>query len=73
MQGTTGQSPIPSHPLSHQLGSELGEFFYKKIELIKADIDHIEVDTPYAEFQSPEIKLDSFSLLSEDDVYVILL
>lgn len=46
MQGATGQSPIPSHPLSHQLGSELGEFFYKKSELIKADIDHIEVDTP---------------------------
>lgn len=47
--------------------------FYKKIKLIKADINNIEVDTLHVEFLSPETKLDSFSLLSEDDVHKIII
>jgi len=47
--------------------------FYKKIKLIKADINNIEVDTLRVKFPYPETKLDSFSLLSEDDVHKIII
>lgn len=58
---------IPPHERTHQLTNEFGECFYKKIEMIKADIDNIVVDSPHVEFRSPETGLDSFSPLSEVD------
>ena len=45
-----------------------GEFFYKKIELIKAEIDKVSVDPPHVDFRFPLEKLESFSFLSEDEV-----
>ena len=67
------ENPLPPHEHPNQLANEFGEFFCKKIETIKADIDNIVVDSPHVEFRFPETKRDSFSPLSEVDVRNIII
>ncbi len=55
------------------LANRFGEFFYKKIELVKAEIDKVSVDPPHVDFRFPPEKLESFSLLSEDEVRRIVM
>ncbi len=55
------------------LANRFGEFFYEKIELVKAEFDKVSVDPPHVDFRFPSEKLESFSLLSEDEVRKIVM
>ena len=55
------------------LANEFGEFFCKKIELVKSKIDEISINPPNVPFHLPEVKLDEFSSVSEDEVRRIIL
>lgn len=66
------EKPLPPHDDSCQLADEFGKYFCRKIELIKDDIDNITVNPPSVEYRSPEVKLETFALLSEKDVHDII-
>ena len=55
------------------LANEFGEFFCKKIELMKSKIDEVSINPPNVPFYLPEVKLDEFYSVSEDEVRKIIL
>jgi hypothetical protein len=55
------------------LANEFGQFFLKKIELVKSKIDEISVNPPDVPFHLPEVKAGVFSSVSEDQVRRIFL
>ena len=55
------------------MANRFGEFFYGKIELVKAEIDKVLVAPPHVDFRFPPEKLESFCLLSEDEVLKIVM
>ena len=55
------------------LANEFGEFFCKKIDVLKSKIDEISINPPDVPFHLPEVKLDEFSSVSEDEVRRIIL
>ena len=46
--------------------------FYKKIELVKTEIDSISVDPPDVHFYPPQVRFRNFSLISEDEIRKII-
>ena len=52
------------------LANKFGEFFYKKIELVKTEIGNISVDPLH--FYLPQVKLENFSSISEDEIREII-
>ena len=60
-------------PQGSCLGPVLGEFFCKKIDVLKSKIDEISINPPDVPFHLPEVKLDEFSSVSEDEVRRIIL
>ncbi|PFX29714.1 putative RNA-directed DNA polymerase from transposon X-element [Stylophora pistillata] len=63
---------LPPHDDPVLLANKFGEFFVKKIELIKDSISDIEVNPPYSDTAAPAVELDSFSPLSVEDVCNII-
>ena len=66
-------SDLPPHNDPVVLANKFGEFFVKKIELIKDSISNIQVDPPCSDTVAPAVKLDSFSPLSVEDVCNIII
>ena len=60
---------LPPHDDRVVLANKFGEFFVKKVELIKDSINNIQVDSPCSD---TTVKLDSFSPLSDEDVSNII-
>ena len=65
-------SDLPPHDDPVVLANKFGEFFVKKIELIKDSISNIQVNPPCSDTAAPAVKLDSFSPLSVEDVCNII-
>ena len=64
---------LPEHDDPVNLANKFGGFFYKKIELvIKTEIDDISVDPPDVHFYPPQVKLENFSSISEDEIRKII-
>ena len=63
---------LPQHEEPFMLANEFGDFFYKKIELVKAEIDEISVNPPDVHFHL-HLKLENFSSISEDEIRRIIL
>ena len=62
-----------THGNSHKLAEDLGKYFCWKIELIKDNIENIAVVPPTAEYRLPDVKLETLRLLSEEEVYNIII
>ena len=50
-----------------------GEYFYRKIELIRNDIDNTTIDPQPVEYRRPEVKLESFTPVSDQEVHDIIM
>ena len=68
------ENPLPPHDCPYRLANDFGEFFCKKIETLKCDINNISpfMEKPTVERRSPERKLESFCQLTEEDVCKII-
>ena len=63
---------LPQHDDPVDLANKFGDFFCKKIELVKTEIDSISVGPPDIHFYPPQVKLENFSLISEDEIRKII-
>jgi hypothetical protein len=63
---------FPSHDNSRKLAEDFGKYFCRKIELIKDNIENIVVVPPTVEYRLPDVKLETFRPLSEEEVYNII-
>ena len=70
---TPQENSLPPHDDSRKLADEFGKYFCRKIELIRNDIENVVVDPPLVDYRLPDIKLDSFKLLSEEEVHNIIM
>ena len=70
---TPQENSLPPHDDSRKLADEFGKYFCRKIELIRNDIENVVVDSPLVDYRLPDIKLDSFKLLSEEEVHNIIM
>ncbi len=61
-----GDNPFPEHASIETLAENFSEFFVSKIELIRAKLDPIPVDTPTED--TCDSTFDTFKLLTSDDV-----
>ena len=64
---------LPSHDDLSQLTNMFGEYFYRKIELIRNDIDNITIDPQPVEYRRPEVKLESFTPVSDQEIHDIIM
>ncbi|XP_028399903.1 chromatin assembly factor 1 subunit B-like [Dendronephthya gigantea] len=64
---------LPPHDDLCQLVNTFGEYFYRKIEIIRKDIDDITIDPQPVEYRRPDVKLESFTPLSNQEVYDIIM
>ena len=64
----TSHSDLPPHDDPVVLANKFGEFFVKTIELIKDSISNIQVNPPCSDITAPDVKLDSFSALTVEDI-----
>ena len=53
--------------------NEFGDFFCKKVELVKSKTDEVSINPPNVPFYLPEVKLDEFYSVSEDEIRKIIL
>jgi hypothetical protein len=60
---------LPPHDDPLVLANQFGEYFCRKIELIKTEIDSIVVKIPVVEHSQHVPKLEAFSSLSEENVH----
>ena len=66
-------NPLPPHDDPRKLADDFGEFFYRKIELIKKDIDGIAAEPPVVDYPSSQVLLESFVPLSQEQVSEIIM
>ena len=66
------ENPLPPHHDSRKLADDFGEYFCRKIQLIRDDIDKIAVVPPRPERCMPDVKLDKFAFLTEHEVFDII-
>ena len=64
---------LPPHDDLSQLTNMFGEYFYRKIELIRNDIDNTTIDPQPVEYRRPEVKLESFTPVSDQEVHDIIM
>lgn len=64
---------LPSHDDPFALANDFGQFFVKKVELIKEKIGSTSIEPPRIEVTPPGSKLQSFKPLSEEDVCKIIM
>ena len=48
-------------------------FFSRKIELIRENVDRIVVEPPLVEYRNPEVKMESFESLSFQDIHDVIM
>ena len=65
-------NPLPPHTNPRQLANDFGEFFCRKIILIKEKISSCNSQPPSVTLPSPPDKLASLSPMTEDDVQQII-
>ena len=64
---------LPLYDDLSQLTNMFGEYFYRKIELIRNDIDNTTIDPQPVEYRRPEVKLESFTPVSDQEVHDIIM
>ena len=62
------ESPLPPHECPVELANQFAEYFCHKIDLIRDEIDNIDVNPPTVEPRLPEVKLEQFSPVSVEEV-----
>lgn len=67
------EDPLPPHNNLGQLANRFNEYFFRKIELIRENVDSIVVESPLVEYRNPEIKLASFEILSFEDIHDVIM
>ena len=67
------ENPLPLQTDLGQLANDFGEFFHRKIELFRTEIDDIPVQTPSVEYQPPKAELTSFRQLTEEEIRDIIM
>ena len=70
---TPQEDSFPPHDNSHKLAEDFGNYFCRKIELIKDNIENIVVVPPTVEYRLPDVKLETLRPLSEEEVYNIII
>ena len=63
---------LPPHDNPRQLADEFGEFFYRKIAVIREDIKNCSIPQPVVSIPSPPTKITHFSPVSETQVRDII-
>jgi hypothetical protein len=51
------ENPLPPHTDLGQHANDFGEFFHRKIELFRTEIDDIPVQPPSVEYEPPKVEL----------------
>ena len=64
---------LPEHDTPTKLANEFGTFFVKKIEIIKENLDKLQVQEPRLAPSTPKENLENFSSLSIEEVCKIVL
>ena len=72
-RGEPEENQLPPHDDSCKLADDFGEFFCRKVDLIRNDIDAITVVPPVLNVPTPEIKFEKFDTLSEEEVSDIII
>ena len=67
------EDPLPPHNDLGQLANKFNDYFFRKIKLTRENVDHIVVEPPLVEYRNPEVKLESFKLLSFQDVHDVIM
>ena len=63
------EDPLPPYNDLGQLENRFNEYFFRKIELIRENVDRIVADPPLVEYRNPEVKLQSIESLSFQDIH----
>ena len=67
------ECPLPPHNDSETLANDFGDFFCRKIDLLREEIDSIHVVPPQINCYPPEIQLHSFSTVTESVVLAVIM
>ena len=67
------ENQLPPHDDPCKLADDFGEFFCRKVDLIRNDIDAITVVPPVLNVPTPENKFEKFDVLSEKGVSDIIM
>ena len=67
------ENQLPPHDDPCKLAYDFGEFFCRKVDLIRNDIDVITVVPPVLNVPTPENKFEKFDVLSEEEVSDIIM
>ena len=67
------ENQLPPHDDPCKLADDFGEFFCRKVDLIRNDIDAITVVPPVLNVPTPENKFEKFDVLSEEEVSDIIM
>jgi hypothetical protein len=67
------ENPLPPHTDLGQHANDFGEFFHRKIELFRTEIDDIPVQPPSVEYEQPKVELTSFRQLKEEEMRDIIM
>ena len=67
------EDPLPPHNDLGHLANTFNEYFYRKIELIRENVDRIVVEPPLVESRNHEVKLKSFESLSFQDIHDVIM
>ena len=67
------ENQLPPHDDPCKLADDFGEFFCRKVDLIRNDIDAITVVPPVLNVPAPENKFEKFDVLSEKEVSDIVM
>ncbi len=65
--------PLPPYDDLGQLANRFNEYFFRKIELIRENVDSIHVDPPLVHYRNPEVKFESFEILSSQDIHDVIM
>ena len=67
------EDPLPPHNDLGHLANTFNEYFFRKNELIRENVDRIVVEPPLVEYRNPVVKLKSFESLSFQDTYDVIM
>jgi hypothetical protein len=67
------EDPLPPHNYLGQLANTFNEYVFRKIELIRENVDRLVVEPPLVEYRNPEVKLESFESLSFQDIHDVIM
>ena len=64
---------IPPHVCAEHLANNFGEFFCRKIELVKEDIGQCSIEPPTYSIPTPVARLQSFVPISDEEMRDIIM